>query len=279
VQVFFSQVEKGQFCARGTGIHAIAVVERSRRVGLRPLIYGWAANGFRGLASRKILQEISMRYRSLLGLSALSLLVLPLTSCLSSPALTSIVITPNAYTITLAPDGYGGYWSYAATGYYTHPGHVARTADITDQVTWTSLAPIMVTISSTGIATPTGLATGTSQITASAPGFHGLVVSNASTFTVQLPTTNTAARITTLSLVPSQNQEASFAVMGKTADGSTTSVTDHVTWSSSNPQAATIDKNTGAVKVIGAGKTTIAAIYTNADGGMAMGTKVLTVAP
>jgi Bacterial Ig-like domain (group 2) len=220
-----------------------------------------------------------MRYRALLGVLAIGILGMSLTSCTDSPSLTSIVITPSSYTITLASDGYGGYWSYAATGFYTHPNHQPITKDITNSVTWTSLAPIMVTINDAGVATPTGLATGTSQITASAPGFHGLVVSNASTFTVQLPTTTSARGVRTLSLVPSQNQEAPFAVTGMTADGNTVNVTDHVTWSSSNPQAATIDENTGAIKMIGAGKTTITAIYTNADGGMAMGTRVLTVAP
>ena len=220
-----------------------------------------------------------MRYRALSGVLAIGVLAMPLTSCINSPSLTSIVITPSSYTITLATDGYGGYWSYAATGYYTHPGHTATTKDITDSVTWTSLAPIMVTINDSGVATPTGLATGTSQITASAPGFHGTVVSNASTFTVQLPTTSSARGVRTLSIVPSQDQAAPFAVTGRTADGSAVNVTDHLTWSSSNPQAATIDENTGAIKVIGAGKTTITAIYTNADGGMAMGTKVLTLAP
>jgi hypothetical protein len=219
-----------------------------------------------------------MRTRPYLGVLLLAGMLAPLTSCIDSPSLTSISITPGAYSITLAPDGYGGYWSYAATGFYTHPGHAAKTRDITDQVTWTSLAPIMVTISKTGIATPTGLATGTSQITASAPGFDGLIVSNVSTFSVQLPSSTTARRVTTLAIVPSQNQEAPFAVTGRTADGATESVTEHLSWSSSNPQVATIDENTGAVKVTGAGQTTITAIYTNADGGMAMGTKVLTVA-
>jgi hypothetical protein len=209
---------------------------------------------------------------------------MPVTSCTNSPSLTSIAISPSQYTITLASNGeggyYGGYWSYEAVGSYTHPGHPVKTEVITDHVTWTSLAPIMVTISPTGVATPTGLATGNSEIIASAPGFNGTVVSNASTFIVQLPTANTAARsVTTLSIVPSQNQEAPFAVTGKTADGGTVSVTDHLTWSSSNPEAATIDENTGSIKMISAGKTTISAIYTNADGGMAMGTKVLTVAP
>jgi len=225
-----------------------------------------------------------MRYRPLLGALSLLCLLVPLSSCTVSPSLTSIAITPSTYTITLASNGaggyYGGYWSYEAIGSYTHPGHPAQTEDITDRVTWTSLAPIMVTISSTGVATPTGLATGNSEILASAPGFNGTVVSNASTFVVQLPSANIAARsVTTLSIVPSQSQEAPFAVTGKAADGGTVNVTDHVTWSSSNPQASTIDENTGALKVISAGKTTITAIYTNADGGMAMGTKVLTVAP
>jgi hypothetical protein len=233
--------------------------------------------------ARRIRQETSMRYRSPLGALLLLGMLLPLTSCIDSPSLTSITITPSSYTITLAANGdggyYGGYWSYEATGYYTHPGHVAKTEDITDSVTWTSLAPIMVTISSTGIATPTGLATGISQITASAPGFNGTIVSNASTFEVELPSTGDRRRVTMLSIVPSQNEAAPFAVTGKTSDGSTVSVTDHLTWSSSNPQVASIDENTGALQVIGPGKTTITAIYTNADGGMAMGTKALTIAP
>jgi uncharacterized protein YjdB len=218
-----------------------------------------------------------MRY-PLLGVLAVATVSMPLVSCINSPSLTSIAVTPSAYTITLATDGYGGYWSYAATGYYTHPGHVAETEDITDQVTWTSLAPIMVTINSAGVATVTGMATGTTDITASAPGYNGLIVGS-STFTVQLPTANSAHRITDISIVPSQNQAAPFAVTAKTSDGNTESVTDHVSWSSSNPQVAAIDENTGALKVIGAGKTTITAIYTNADGGMAMGTKVLNIAP
>ncbi|MGB6745395.1 MAG: Ig-like domain-containing protein [Terracidiphilus sp.] len=220
-----------------------------------------------------------MRYRPLLGAVLVMCFTVPLTSCINSPSLTSITITPSAYIITLASDGYGGYWSYEAVGSYTHPGHIATTADITDQVTWTSLAPIMVTISDTGVATPTGLATGTSQITASAPGFHGTIVSNASTFTVQLPPITTARSVRTLSIVPSQNQEAPFAVTGKTSDGGTVNVTDHLTWLSSNTQTATIDANTGVIKVVSAGQTTITAIYTNADGGMAMGTRALTVAP
>jgi hypothetical protein len=224
-----------------------------------------------------------MRYRPLLGLFVASLVILPLTSCANDPSLTSIVITPTTYTITLASNGnggyYGGYWSYAATGYYTHPDHVAKTEDITNQVTWKSLAPLMVAISSAGVATPTGLATGTSEITASAPGFNGTIVSNASTFQVQLPATTNARNVTTLSIVPSQNQTAPFAIVGKTTDGKMVSMGEGVTWSSSNPQAATIDEKTGALNVISAGRTTITAIYTNADGGMAMGTKVLNVAP
>jgi hypothetical protein len=214
-------------------------------------------------------------------------LFLPIVSCSNTSSLASIVITPEAYTITLASNGYGGYWSYAATGYYGHADHQI-TKDVTKEVTWTSLAPIMVTIVSggtnAGVATPTGQATGTSSIYASAPGFNGTIKSNESTFTVQLPTTTTTAQnVTSLSIGQSSQTAASpnvaepFAVTGKTSEGGTVNVTDHLSWTSSNPQAVAIDKHTGAIKVLGAGETTISVVFTNPDGSMAMGTKSMTV--
>jgi hypothetical protein len=117
-------------------------------------------------------------------------LALPIAGCIAPQGLDSIVITPSTYTVTLSTTGYGGYWSYKAIGYYGNAAHQV-TKDITDQVTWTSLAPIMVTINSSGVATVTGKATGSTSIIASAPGYNGDIVSNVSTFIVQLPTATT----------------------------------------------------------------------------------------
>lgn len=216
-----------------------------------------------------------MRYRPLLGVLAIGALSMPLVSCTNSPSLTSIVITPSTYTITLASNGnggyYGGYWSYQAIGYYTHPDHTAMTEDITDKVTWISLAPIMVTMSDTGVATPTGLATGTSEIVATMPGFNGLVVSNASTFNVNLPTTTTTTDVTSLTITPANpsvaaNTTVGFVVIGTTGTGSTENLTTESLWSSSNLNVATIGARTGLANALTAGASSIVATYTNPDG-------------
>jgi len=75
---------------------------------------------------------------------------------------------------------------YKAIGYYGNASNYT-TKDITDQVTWTSLTPLMVTVSSTGVAQVTGEAYGATQITASKQGYGGLITSNTSTFTVNKP--------------------------------------------------------------------------------------------
>lgn len=124
--------------------------------------------------------------RTCLNVLLLVGLLLPLTSCTSSPSLTSIVISPSDFTATLATSGPPIWTQYTATGYYGHAGHQS-TKNITNQVTWTSYTPMLVIINSSGVATVAGQATGFTQITASAPGFNGDIISNASTFTVTAP--------------------------------------------------------------------------------------------
>ncbi|MGA3046435.1 MAG: hypothetical protein ABSD67_07405 [Terracidiphilus sp.] len=118
-------------------------------------------------------------------------LFLPLTSCISSPSLTSIVVNPATETWTMPATGCPlAQNNFTATGYYTHPDHPAITKDITTQVTWTSLTPEIVTIGqNTGVATVACLATGTTQISASAPGYNGDIIGYA-TVNVQLATTS-----------------------------------------------------------------------------------------
>ncbi|HUA90949.1 MAG TPA: Ig-like domain-containing protein [Terracidiphilus sp.] len=232
-----------------------------------------------------------MRYRSLLGALLATGLILPSTSCVTGPSLTSIVISPTTFTTTLVllPNGQSApaseqLWTqYTATGYYTHPGHPAVAKDLTNQVTWLSYTPLLVTVNSSGIATVTGSATGFSQITASMQGFNGLITSNTSTFTVNLPSSSTSADVTSLSISPASptlpglNQTESFTAIGTTGSGSTENLTTAVTWTSSNTAVATIGAKTGVATSVAPGTTTIVATYVNADGLQATGYTTLTV--
>jgi len=232
-----------------------------------------------------------MRFRPLLSMLALSLGLLPFTSCTDDPSLTSIVISPSAFTTTLAflPNGQVAppseqIWTqYTATGYYTHPGHEAITKDLTNQVTWLSYTPLLVTINSSGVATVAGTAVGFTQIAASLPGFHGDVVSNASTFTVNLPTSISTTDVTSLTispsdpLVPAGTTQQGFAALGATGTGASLPLTTASTWTSSNPAVATIGAKTGVATIVGSGSSAIVATYTNSDGFQVTATTLLQV--
>jgi hypothetical protein len=221
---------------------------------------------------------------------ALSLFMLPVTSCTDDPSLTSIVISPSSFTTTLvllsngepAPPSEQLWTQYTATGYYTHPGHAPITKDITDKVTWLSYTPLLVTVSSSGVATVAGGAVGFSQITASMPGFHGDVISNISTFTVDLPNSTATSDIVSLNITPAGPTVAAgtteaFVAIGTTGTGSTANLTTAATWTSSNPAVATIGAKTGLASTIAAGTSTIVATYTNADGFQVTASTLLTV--
>ncbi len=232
-----------------------------------------------------------MRYRPLLGVLAFGLVMLPLTSCTDDPSLTSIIISPTSFTatLTLLPNGSPApaseqLWTqYTATGYYTHPDHQPITKDITNQVTWLSYTPLLVTINSSGVATVAGTATGFTQITASMPGFHGIVTSSASTFTVNLPSSITTSDVVSLNILPtnpivsSLNTNEGFVVIGTTGTGATEDLTTSATWTSSNTAVATIGAKTGLATALSDGTSTIVATYANPDGFQATAYTNLTV--
>ncbi|HEY1648076.1 MAG TPA: hypothetical protein VGF96_08850 [Terracidiphilus sp.] len=112
-----------------------------------------------------------MRYRLFLGAMLVTCLMVPLTSCTSSPSLTSITVSPN----TMNFGGAGLTGQLIATGSYTHPDHPPITRDITDEVTWESSATQCVTVTSTGFITTGGNICSNILVTASAPGFNGLI--------------------------------------------------------------------------------------------------------
>ncbi len=99
---------------------------------------------------------------------------LSLAGC-SSPSLVSIAITPSTQFFTLNP---GLTVQYTAIGTYDQGNHPKTTQDITDEVTWKSNSPGIVTISSTGLVTTTGTEYGGSIITASMNGFTGRIIAS-----------------------------------------------------------------------------------------------------
>lgn len=213
-----------------------------------------------------------MHVRSLFGGLVLAGVVASLTSCTNDPSLTSIAVNPGTVSTSMSA---GLQIDFTAIGSYTRPGHTAVTKDITNQVTWASSWPQFVSVNSTGVATVTGYGYGVGSIYASAPGFHGDIVGS-SAFTIQNPN-NTSGSITKLLIYPAAQSATSpastvqFVAVGKTAEGETVKLTSEPTWISTDNMVASIDKNAGVVTKLGVGRTTIVAVYTNADGTTAVG--------
>ncbi len=231
-----------------------------------------------------------MRIRSLLGALALTGVLLPVISCSTSPSLTSITISPASYTTTMvlnaagapAPQSQQLWTQFTATGFYTHPGHPAKTKDLTNQVTWLSYTPLLVTVDNSGVATVAGGAIGSSQITASMPGFNGLIISTPSTFNVTLPAAVKTSDVTTLTVTPANpvilaGQSAGFSAIGVTGNGGSQNLTDQSIWTSSNPSVCAINPNTGVCNTTSLGTAAITATYTNPDGIPVTGYTVLSV--
>ncbi|HUH63929.1 MAG TPA: hypothetical protein VLZ50_13070 [Terracidiphilus sp.] len=217
-------------------------------------------------------------------------LLAPIVSCETSPSLTSIVISPTTPTITVALNGNGSLApsgaqigiNYRAIGYYTHPGHPPETRDITDQVSWTTDIPDLVNISTEGVATPALKAIGFCDITATMPGFNGIIISNDSTYTVNLPSGFETSDVVSLDIEPASPVVTSgspigFSVIGTTGTGDTVDVTRASVWSSSNTGVATIGARTGSGKALAAGSSAIVVTFTNPDGLEVTAFTILTV--
>jgi hypothetical protein len=236
--------------------------------------------------------------RRCFGALLLAGLVLSFNGCNSDTGLTTIVISPsgaNAVTVTLAPPGSPqGHAQFTAIGYYGHAGH-QTTQDISSQVTWASSLIQVASISSSGLATATGYNpatgeqwTGVTNITASAPGFSGTVVSNSATFTVTACTSCASSDVSSITVLPATQTVATvgvpvqFEAIGKTVNGNSVVLTGvaGIQWVSSVESVGSIVAATpGQVKTSGAGTTTITANFTNVDGSGASGSATLTVAP
>jgi hypothetical protein len=229
------------------------------------------------LFNRAETPETYMRDR-LLSLLLLTAVVVPITSCVSSPSLTSIQLTPSGYTALLGPCGTQQVVAnFTATGFYSRPGHATVTRDITNSATWFSYDTQLVVMSQGGVmsvvtcATPGNTFQSSVVISASAQGFHGLISTTANVNLVEPPAT---PAVVSLSIVKTSSAvgAAQFVAVGKTADGTLVPLNNKAVWSSSNPQAVRIDANTGIARSMAAGKATLSATYTGPDGNTAVGT-------
>jgi hypothetical protein len=225
-----------------------------------------------------------MRNRSLGALLLLGS-VIPFTSCGVDPALTSITVVPATTTALLGTCGTTQVQSQlTAIGTYTRPNHAAVTRDITTQVTWKSFdTQLLIIDPATGLATVTSCANPGSNfnanilVSASAPGFHGIIIGYANFIEQEPPAPKTAVvKSLSISRVASAssaiNGIAKFIAVGKTEDGMLVPLNGKTVWSSSNPQSVRVDAASGTARAMTAGKATVTATYTAPDGTTAVGT-------
>jgi uncharacterized protein YjdB len=171
----------------------------------------------------------------------------------NAPTLSSITITPAVFSIAS-----GQNQQLAAQGVYSD----GTTQDVTSQVTWSSNASGVASVSG-------GLVTGASAGTATITAALGSV-SRTATATV------TAAQLNSIVVTPATasiatGQTQAFSADGIFSDGSTTDITNSVTWTSSATNFATVN-STGLASGVSAGAATI-----TATSGSASGTAALTV--
>lgn len=210
-----------------------------------------------------------MRYRSLLG-TLLMAAVVPFTSCVSSPSLTSITVTPSVMNF----GGAGLTTQLTAIGSYTRPNHAAVTKDITNQVNWSSSTPQCVTVSSTGLITSGSNICSGIPVTASTQGFHGIITASMTVNVTQPSTASTdIATVTVTPVTTNQpaNTQVLFTANGFDAAGNPLSLVNPPTWTSSNTAVATVVSsnlaiNTANATTVASGSATISANYTNPDG-------------
>jgi hypothetical protein len=205
------------------------------------------------------------------------------TAIVDPPNLVSIAITPATSPTSLAM---GAKRQFTATGTYTDKS----TANITNSVSWISSDTTKAAFSATkpGQLIANSTTQGPTNIKATcgpSPQCSPVVTSN----TVAVNITQAVLSSITVTpknpSVPTGTTNFQFTATGKYSDGTTQQLpyngdANHVaatslTWSSSAPNAATIDSSTGMADVIGTSGTT----SIKATSGTIVGSTVLTVAP
>lgn len=124
---------------------------------------------------------------------------------------------------------------------------------------------------------------GSATITATIPGYTGILSSSAILTVTGAGGTGTGAEIVSVNVIPgtqsvaTPNQSTQFIAIGSTSSGTTVNLSGAVTWYSSDSAVATINSLTGLAQGASQGTTTITAIATNVDNTVAAGEASLTV--
>lgn len=186
-------------------------------------------------------------------------------------SVTSLAIIPASQSVAAA----GQTTQFIAIG-TTSSG---ATVNLTGQVAWTCSSPSIATIgATTGVAT--AVAKGSVTITAIYSN-AGTVVTGTAALTV---TGGTTQQFTSLTILPSAqtlsvlNQQAQFIALATSgATGLQQDVTNspQIKWTSSAPTIASVS-STGLAKDLGAGASTITAVFTNSDGSVVSNSATVT---
>ena len=203
--------------------------------------------------------------------------VLPLAGC-ANALVDSIAVSPASQTIAMGQTA-----QFTATGTIGHGNnHPSSQQDVTAQATWSSSAPSVATVSSSGLAT--AVAAGTTTITATMNGYTGVVSSSATlTVTATGGGGTVSGTVTSISVIPNAQTVASpggtsqFIPIGTTSAGVTEDLAGDVAWSSSSIQIATVNASSGLATAVGQGTATITALYVNPGGSTITGSATFTV--
>ena len=180
------------------------------------------------------------------------------TSSLSvTPSIVSIAVTPNPGTVAVNS-------TLQMTAIATFSD--ATTQDITATANWTSSLPNIASVNALG-GLVTGVSNGTASIKAAQAGVNGQ-----SSVTVNAVLTSIAVTPSPSTVV--QGSTIQFTATGTYNDGSTKTITNSVTWTSSSTGVATIASSTGLATGVAKGSTTI-----KATSGTVSGTSSLSVTP
>jgi hypothetical protein len=202
------------------------------------------------------------------GALLLACLALTFTGCNATSGLDSIQVTPATASMAVG----GGTLQLTATGTFGNAAH-PTTQNITSLVTWASSITGVATVSSSGVVTAVGA--GTTNITASAPGFNGPLSASATVTVTGAGTGTGTSGIVSLAIIPASQSVAApgdtsqFIAIGTTSSGSTVNLTGLSTWSSSSTTIATVGspEKTGTVPglatAVTQGTVTVTALYTN----------------
>jgi uncharacterized protein YjdB len=204
---------------------------------------------------------ITAQYQGVLGQTQLTVAC----TVAPNPVLQSITLFPGNPTIPQL----GQSIQFIAIGVYSP---ATSNNVLTGLATWASSNSSIATINSSGLAS--AVACGTTTITAEYQGIVGQMP-----LTVQCTGSQALQSIAVLPnnpTVPQIGQTTQFLALGTLAGGGQEDLTSTATWSSSNPQVASVDIS-GTAKALACGTSTISAQYQPTGGTVVSGLTLLSV--